>query len=72
MICGCRSRSASGAGQTAALASPEVWPSEAFLGFRPKKRGPDQRVPVIARAICDSDRYCACCHRKPSSQTTTS
>ena len=37
----------------------------------PKNRGPDHRVPVISRAIIDSDRQRLPCHSNPSSSTST-
>src|ERR1700688_980598 len=37
----------------------------------PKNRGPDHRVPVIARAITERLRYVLSFHPNPSSSTTT-
>src|SRR5260370_37688403 len=38
---------------------------------RPKKRGPDQRVPVIRKAMSDSEAYFLPFQVKPSASTTT-
>src|SRR4029079_4994574 len=38
----------------------------------PKNRGPDQRAPVISRAIADSERKRLPRQKKPSSSTSTS
>src|SRR6202023_3932161 len=44
-----------------------------LAGFRvPKKSGPDQRVPVISRAIFERLRYCLPRYPKPASLTLTS
>ena len=62
-ICGCRLRSACGSSQLAAsLFSPaEPGPREGLraavrFGFNPKKSGPDHAVPVIFRAMAESER----------------
>src|SRR5690606_24398813 len=39
--------------------------------LRPKKTQPFQRVPVMARAMADSDLYGRPCHSKPSAVTVT-
>src|SRR5690606_3854268 len=39
--------------------------------LRPKKVQPFQRVPVMARAMADSDLYGRPCHSKPSAVTVT-
>jgi hypothetical protein len=39
--------------------------------FSPKKTQPFQRVPVMARAMADSDLYGRPCHSKPSVVTVT-
>jgi hypothetical protein len=47
------------------------WRCSLANDFRPKKSGPDQRTPVIFRAISESERNRSPWKSKPSSSTVT-